>query len=173
MRIFRQIVIRKRDVLVLDCLTDVFSFPDLEKCVAFFNAMYSVLLTGENLINEIQLLRDCTASMTSACDSIITDSLRIQALIQGGDETSESGILMQFVVQNGESLKQHLKMVKRRLPQDKNIIKIGLSEKTLANLRQTTDLFGKSMSAMVLTTKLVLQMIATSDGELHFEKKNG
>lgn len=138
---------------------------DLEKCVAFFNAMYSVLLSGENLINETQLLRDCTASMSSACDSIVTDSRRLQALIKGGDETSESGILMQFVVENGESLKQHLKMVKRRLPQDAGLIKTGLSENTIANLKQTTELFGKSMSAMMLSTKLVLQMIATSDGK--------
>lgn len=129
--------------------------------------MYSVLLSGENLVNETQLLRDCAASMSSACDSIVTDSRRMQALIQGGDETSESGILMQFVVENGESLKQHLKMVKRRLPQDEGLIKTGLSEKTIANLRQTTEIFGKSMSAMMLTTKLVMQMIATSDGKLN------
>lgn len=44
--------------------------------------MYSVLLSGENLMNETQLLRDCTASMTAACDSINTDSSLIQALIQ-------------------------------------------------------------------------------------------
>lgn len=44
--------------------------------------MYSVLLSGDNLMNETQLLRDCTASMTAACDSIYTDSALIQALIQ-------------------------------------------------------------------------------------------
>lgn len=54
----------------------------LEKCISFFNAMYSVLLGGENLLNETQLLRDCTASMTSACESINTDSMLMLALIQ-------------------------------------------------------------------------------------------
>lgn len=48
----------------------------------FFNAMYSVLLANENLTNETQLLRDCTASLTSACDSIATDASAIQALIE-------------------------------------------------------------------------------------------
>lgn len=143
----------------------VFSRPisDLEKCVAFFNAMYSVLLAGDNLMNQTQLLRDCTASMTSACDSVHTDSQLMQALIRPGDETSESGILLQFVVQNADSLKQQLKLIKRRLPQDAAIITCGLSEKTFANLRHTTETLGKCMSAMHHSTKLVLLAIATSD----------
>ena len=57
------------------CLTD------LEKCVSFFNAMYSVLLAGESLVNETQIVRDCTAAISSACDSIGTDSAIIRALI--------------------------------------------------------------------------------------------
>lgn len=44
--------------------------------------MYSVLISGENLLNETQLLRDCTASLTSACDSLNTDSMLMHALIQ-------------------------------------------------------------------------------------------
>lgn len=69
-------------------LGDAFSNPkcfpslDLEKCVTFFNAMYSVLLANDNLTNEVQLVRDYTASITSACDAIATDSASMQALLQ-------------------------------------------------------------------------------------------
>ena len=49
------------------------STDNLEKCVAFFNAMYSVLLACEELVNETQIVRDCTAAISAACDSISTD----------------------------------------------------------------------------------------------------
>lgn len=44
--------------------------------------MYSVLLANDNLTNEVQLVRDYTASITSACDAISTDSASMQALLQ-------------------------------------------------------------------------------------------
>lgn len=66
-------------------------------------------------------------------------------------------------MQNTENLKTQLKMIKRRLPQDTAIIKCGLSEKTLAAVKSTTDFIGKSVSAMFYTSKLVLQAIASSD----------
>lgn len=131
--------------------------------MVFFNAMYSVLLAGENLMNQTQLLRDCTASMTSACDSLNTDSRLILALIASSDDTSESGLLLQFVVQNADNLKQQLKLIKRRLPQDASIITCGLSENLFTNLRLTTETLGKSMAAMHQTSKLVQQAIANSD----------
>lgn len=47
---------------------------------------------------------------------------------------------------------------------DTGIIKCGLSEKTLTNLKQTTEQFGKTMTSMFLSSKLVLQTVAVSDG---------
>lgn len=44
--------------------------------------MYSVLLASDNLTNEVQLIRDYTASVASACDAIATDSATMQALLQ-------------------------------------------------------------------------------------------
>lgn len=46
--------------------------------------MYSVLLANDNLTNEVQLVRDYTASITTACDAIATDSASMQALLQVG-----------------------------------------------------------------------------------------
>lgn len=127
--------------------------------------MYSVLLSGDELMNETQLVRDCTASITAACDSIATDSATVQALIQGGDETSDSGLLLQYVVQSAESMKQQLKLIKRRLPQDANIIKCGLASKTIANLKHIGEQLGKAMTALFITAKLVLQTVTLNDGE--------
>lgn len=149
--------------------------------------MYLVLLANDNLLNETQFMRDCTAAIGAACDSIMTDSALVQALIKvmnrifitrarmhyiflcvsqfkGGDETSDSGLLMQYVVQTTDSIKQQLKLVKRRLPQDVNIIKCGLSMKTINDLKQTDEQLGKSMAAISIASKLVLSMVTLSEG---------
>lgn len=115
--------------------------------------MYSVLFHGEELINETQLVRDCVASIGAACDSISTDSSIIQALIKGGDETSDSGLLMQYIIQNVETSRQQLKLIKRRLPQDQSITKCQLSQNTISNLKQTSENLGKAMLVMYLSAK--------------------
>jgi dynactin 1 len=57
-------------------------FPGLEKTVTFFNAMYSLLLANDNLLNETQIVRDCIFAIGAACDSIGTDAAIIQSLIK-------------------------------------------------------------------------------------------
>lgn len=150
------------ELLKLNQLDENSSTDNLEKCVSFFNAMYSVLLATEGLTNETQLVRDSVASITTACESFETDSAIIRGLIQGGDETSESGLLLQFIIQNSENIKQQLKLVKRRLPQDVSITKCNLSTNTLQNLRQTSDNLNKVLSLMILTSKHVIAYV-TSD----------
>lgn len=81
---------------------------------------------------------------------------------KGGDETSDSGLLLQFIIQNTESIKQQLKLVKRRLPQDASITKCNLSSKTLHNLRKSVELLNKVMSLIYLTAKHVIAYV-TSD----------
>lgn len=73
---------------------------------------------------------------------------------------------MQYVVQTTDSIKQQLKLVKRRLPQDASIIKCGLSMKTINDLRQTDEQMGKSVAAISIAAKLVLQMVTLSEGKL-------
>lgn len=154
------------ELLKANQLDENSSTDNLEKSVVFFNAMYSVLMgTDTQLMNETQLVRDCVTSIQSACDSISTDSAIMQALIQGGDETSESGILLQYVLQTTESIRQQLKLIKRRLPQDSTIIKCGLSAKTIAMLRQTNEQLGKAMTTLFIASKLVLQTITATAAE--------
>lgn len=117
--------------------------------------MYTVLLHGDETMNETQLVRDNVASIGAACDSISTDAGIIQTLIKGGDETSDSGLLMQYIIQNIETIKQQLKLIKRRLPQDITITKCNLSAKTILNLKQTSESLGKAMSVMFITSKQV------------------
>lgn len=138
------------------------SSEGLEKCVNFFNAMYSVLLANEGLTNETQIVRDCISSITTACESIETDAAIIRGLIQGGDETSESGLLLQFIIQTTESIKQQMKLTKRRLPQDISITKCHLSANTLQNLRQTADSLSRLLILMFQSSKHVIAFV-TSD----------
>lgn len=139
---------------------------NLEKAVLFFNAIYSVLLgVDATLLNETQLVRDTVASIQSACDSISTDSSVIQSVIKGGDETSESGLLLQYALQNAESIRQQLKLIKRRLPQDSSVIRCGLSDKTIATLRQTNEHLGKVMSTLFFAAKAILHSISTTSAD--------
>uniref|UniRef100_U5EZ92 Dynactin subunit 1 n=1 Tax=Corethrella appendiculata TaxID=1370023 RepID=U5EZ92_9DIPT len=147
------------ELLKVNKLDENSSTDNLEKCVSFFNAMYSVLLSNEDLINETQIVRDCTQSIVAACESINTDALIIQTLIKPGDETSDSGLLMQYIVQNMESIKQQMKLVKRRLPQDVSVIKCNLSMNTIQNLKKTAEQLNKVMTVMFYVAKQVLHLV--------------
>ncbi|KAL7049117.1 hypothetical protein ACKWTF_003606 [Chironomus riparius] len=150
------------DLLKQNQLDENSSTDNLEKCVSFFNAIYSVLLASEGLTNETQTVRDCIAALFMGCDSIETNSAMIRALIQGGDETSESGLLLQFVIQTCDNIRQQLKLIKRRLPQDIGVTKCNLSMNTLQNLKTTVDNYSKLLTLMHLTSKHVIAYI-TSD----------
>lgn len=152
------------DLLKANQLDENSSTDNLEKCVTFFNAMYLVLLSGEDLLNETQIVRDCTASISAACDSISTDSIVIKTLIQGGDETSDSGLLLQYIIQNVDAVRQQLKLIKRRLPQDITVTKCNVSMNTLQNLKKTAELLNKLMSVMFYSAKQAIQMV-TADPE--------
>uniref|UniRef100_A0A182W1F0 Dynactin subunit 1 n=1 Tax=Anopheles minimus TaxID=112268 RepID=A0A182W1F0_9DIPT len=147
------------DLLKANQLDENSSTDNLEKCVTFFNAMYVVLLTGEDLVNETQIVRDCTASIGAACDSIANDSNIIKILIKPGDETSDSGLLLQYILQNIENIRQQLKLVKRRLPQDVAITKCNLSMNTLRNLKRTAEALNKVMSVLFYATRHCLQLV--------------
>uniref|UniRef100_A0A182Q6N6 Dynactin subunit 1 n=1 Tax=Anopheles farauti TaxID=69004 RepID=A0A182Q6N6_9DIPT len=147
------------DLLKANQLDENSSTDNLEKCVTFFNAMYVVLLTGEDLVNETQIVRDCTASIGAACDSIANDSNIVKMLIKPGDETSDSGLLLQYILQNVENIRQQLKLVKRRLPQDVAITKCNLSMNTLRNLKRTAEALNKVMSVLFYANRHCLQLV--------------
>jgi hypothetical protein len=54
----------------------------LERCIAYFNTVYPVLLGGEVKANQTHLLGDSGRALSSACDSIRTDAVAIRTLIQ-------------------------------------------------------------------------------------------
>lgn len=122
--------------------------------------MHSVLLAGENLTNETQMVRDYIQAISAACDAISTDANITQTLIDGGDATSESGLLMQFIVQNMETIKQQVKLVKRRLPQDASVTKCNLSPKTLLNLRAISESLNKVMNVLYSVSKQTMQYVS-------------
>lgn len=154
------------ELLKANQLDENSSTDNLEKAVLFFNAIYSVLLgVDASLMNETQLVRDSVASIQCACDSISTDSSVIQSVIKGGDETSESGLLLQYALQNAETIRQQLKLIKRRLPQDSSVIRCGLSDKTIATLRQTNEQLGKVMSTLFIASKAILNSISVTAAE--------
>lgn len=154
------------ELLKANQLDENSSTENLEKSVLFFNAIYSVLLgVDTTLLNESQFLRDNVDSIQSACDSISTDSSVIQSVIKGGDETSDSGLLLQYALQEAETIRQQLKLIKRRLPQDSSVIRCGLSDKTITTLRQTNEQLGKVMSTLFIASKAILHSISVTATE--------
>ncbi|XP_054732491.1 dynactin subunit 1 [Anastrepha obliqua] len=135
---------------------------NIEKCVAFFNAMNSVLLAGEDLLNETQMIRDCVAALGSACESILNDVTIGRTIIREGGETSDSILLMQYLNEQTEAIKQQVKLIKRRLPQDQHVIKCGISPLKLEAMRQITQSLSRIMSVMHSATKQAVQVIAAS-----------
>lgn len=144
------------------------STDGIEKCVAFFNAMNSVLLAGEadDLINEMQLLRDSISAINSACEAILTDANTSRCIIGGGNETSTDLILLiQFIIENTEVIKQQVKLVKRRIPQDPHVIKCGMQQKTLDNIKNITGSLSKIMSSLHLAVKQALAVCSREENE--------
>ncbi|XP_067643436.1 dynactin subunit 1 [Eurosta solidaginis] len=134
----------------------------IEKCVAFFNAMNSVLLAGEDLINETQMIRDCVAALGSACESILNDVAIARTIVREGGDTSDSTLLMQYLSEQTEAIKQQLKLIKRRLPQDLHVIKCGISPLKLEAMRQITHSMSRIMSVLHVATKQAVHSIAAS-----------
>ncbi|XP_055856835.1 dynactin subunit 1 [Episyrphus balteatus] len=135
---------------------------NIEKCVSFFNAMNSVLLAGEDLLNETQMIRDCVASLGSACDSILTDASMIRAIIRETTDTSDTILLMQYVIENADSVKQNIKLIKRRLPQDLHVVKCNISPHKIETMRTITGSLSKIMSALHIASKQAVQTINSS-----------
>ncbi|EDV96654.1 dynactin subunit 1 [Drosophila grimshawi] len=135
---------------------------NIEKCVAFFNAMNSVLLAGEQLLNETQMIRDCVASLGAACESILNDTAIAKVIIQEAGATSDSMLLIQFLNEHMESIKQQVKLIKRRLPNDQHVIKCGLSPHKMDAMRALAQHISRIMSAMHLATKQALAAIVAN-----------
>nr|XP_014088318.2 dynactin subunit 1 [Bactrocera oleae]XP_036216315.1 dynactin subunit 1 [Bactrocera oleae]XP_036216317.1 dynactin subunit 1 [Bactrocera oleae] len=135
---------------------------NIEKCVAFFNAMNSVLLAGEDLLNETQMIRDCVAALSSSCESILNDVTIARTIVREGGDTSDSMLLMQYLNEQTEAIKQQVKLIKRRLPQDVHVIKCGISPLKLEAMRQLSHSLTRVMSVMHLATKQGVQLIAAS-----------
>lgn len=66
---------------------------------------------------------------------------------------------MQYVNQNVENIRQQVKLIKRRLPQDTLVTKCNLSTNTISNLRQIAENLGKLMQLLFSVAKQVLQLI--------------
>jgi dynactin 1 len=86
-------------------------------------------------------------------------------LLKISDATTDSGLLMQFVIQNVETVKQQLKLVKRRLPQDISITKCKLSQNTMQNLKVTVEALNKIMNVLFMVSKGVLHLVTVNTGE--------
>nr|CAD7426657.1 unnamed protein product [Timema monikensis] len=134
----------------------------LEKCVGYFSYMYPLLLGSETRINQTHLLGDTARALSAACDSIRTDALAVRALIQIGQEGGDMGLLMQHLVTATETIQQQLKVIRRRIPQDRNISQLGFSEELPNILQQCSQHAAKIMKTLQMLTRATIQQVALS-----------
>nr|CAD7256636.1 unnamed protein product [Timema shepardi] len=134
----------------------------LEKCVGYFSYMYPLLLGSETKINQTHLLGDTARALSAACDSIRTDALAVRALIQIGQEGGDMGLLMQHLVTATETIQQQLKVIRRRIPQDRNISQLGFSEELPNILQQCSQHAAKIMKTLQMLIRAAMQQVALS-----------
>lgn len=72
---------------------------------------------------------------------------------------------MQYINQNVETIRQQVKLIKRRLPHDVSVTKCNLAAKTISNLRQIVENFNKLQQLMFSAARQVMSELAT-DGEV-------
>ncbi|KAL4231416.1 Dynactin subunit 1 [Mactra antiquata] len=104
------------DLLRKDQLDETTSVEMLEKSISFFQQLYSVHLSTEQL-NCTSFMSDQTRLVLSACDSISTDIGRVKVLIQPGQENTEISILLRDLENYNNDTRMCARKVKRRLPQ--------------------------------------------------------
>lgn len=153
----------------------------LEKCVAYFNTMYPVLLGSEMKLNHSQMLSDSVKTLQYACDGINNGALVIRNLIEvivrlAPKRTLETfsllqdstigdvGLLCQHVIQTVDQLQQQLKLVKRRLPTDSTIANLGLNKEINESLYQCYQHAGKIWKTLHDVVKTAVQAINSSTG---------
>ncbi|KAH3855895.1 hypothetical protein DPMN_098470, partial [Dreissena polymorpha] len=81
------------DLLRKDQLDETTSVELLEKSINFFQQLYSVHLSGEE-VNCTTFMNDQTRLVLSACECITTDIGRLKVLILPGHENTEISILL-------------------------------------------------------------------------------
>ncbi|KAH3855897.1 hypothetical protein DPMN_098472, partial [Dreissena polymorpha] len=104
------------DLLRKDQLDETTSVELLEKSINFFQQLYSVHLSGEE-VNCTTFMNDQTRLVLSACECITTDIGRLKVLILPGHENTEISILLRDLENYNNDARMCARKVKRRLPQ--------------------------------------------------------
>ncbi|XP_049862850.1 dynactin subunit 1 isoform X4 [Schistocerca gregaria] len=155
------------DLLRRDQLDENVMLDALEKCVTFFSTMFPVLLGDEMKSNQTNLLADAGKALSSACDAILTDATSIKTLMESGQETGEMNLLLQHLSSTSENVLQLLKQIRRRLPQDHALSKLGFSDEIAVTLMHCCQHATRICKVLQQVLKGAIQQIAIS-GEPDF-----
>ncbi|XP_021939301.1 LOW QUALITY PROTEIN: dynactin subunit 1-like [Zootermopsis nevadensis] len=148
------------ELLRKDQLDENVTTEALERCVAYFNTVYPVLIGTETKMNQTYLLGDSGRALSSACDSICTDAAVIKTLIQAGQESEDIGSLSQYLVTAVDVIQQQLKQIRLRIPQEGSVTQLGFSDDVTAVLQQCCHHAAKVMKTLQDIVKASLQQIA-------------
>ncbi|KAJ8938699.1 hypothetical protein NQ318_007987 [Aromia moschata] len=135
----------------------------LEKCVSYFNTLYPVLLNADIKLNHTQLVGDNVKSLVAVVDGFALDATVVRCLIETAN-VGDIGLLAQHIITVSEQLQQQLKLVKRRLPLDTSISKLGFNKEIFENLYQCYQHSGKILKTLHDIVKTTVQTLTASGG---------
>lgn len=156
-----KVIDRFVDLVKRDQLDENVPLEALEKFVGYFNTMFPVLFGIENIQNHTQLLNDNVKSLANACDAINNDAFVIRNLIESAN-IGDIALLTQHIISTVDLLHQQLKLVKRRLPTDSNIVNLGLNKEVFENMYQCYQHAGKILKTVQDIVKTSVHAITNS-----------
>ena len=108
----------------------------LEKCINYFQQVYPIHLAEEVKIDHTNALANHLRSLQSACECLDTGLSIGKGLLTTGSSDASSELAVLFKTTEGEvsQIKQVIKSMKRRLPQQEQRVTTGQS----SNINETT-----------------------------------
>ncbi|XP_052269765.1 dynactin subunit 1-like isoform X2 [Dreissena polymorpha] len=134
------------DLLRKDQLDETTSVELLEKSINFFQQLYSVHLSGEE-VNCTTFMNDQTRLVLSACECITTDIGRLKVLILPGHENTEISILLRDL----ENYNNDARMCARKIFSILSAVKRRLPQGDFANTATPLN-FSKEIQELITTT---------------------
>ncbi|XP_076372177.1 dynactin subunit 1-like isoform X2 [Tachypleus tridentatus] len=156
------------ELLWKDQLDENIPLETLKKAVSYFQSLYSVHLASEK-VDCTALMADSMQLMGAASDAIHTDVSAICSLLQTNQRESDVGVLLKEVRTSTDDIKQFIKKVKRRLPQEKGLIELRFPEEVQEDLIDSGTHLSRVIHAVYLLRLAAIQQVVVSGEAGHIE----
>ncbi|XP_013781002.1 dynactin subunit 1-like isoform X2 [Limulus polyphemus] len=156
------------ELLWKDQLDENIPLETLKKAVSYFQSLYSVHLASEK-VDCTALMADSMQLMGAASDAIYTDVSAICSLLQTSQRDGDMGALLKEMRTSTDDIRQFIKKVKRRLPQEKGLIELQFPEEVQEDLIDSGTHLSRVIHAVYLLRVAAIQQVVVSGEVGHIE----